>query len=89
MNTFSLNIASPDGNLYKGEAYNISVRGTEGDLAIMAGHIPFVTAVKECDCKVILADESGEVTKIGHLSGGLLTVGKEETILLSSSFEWK
>lgn len=85
MNTFKLNIASPTGSVYKGEAINLSVRGTEGELAVLAGHVPFVTAVRECDCKLILPDET---EKIGHTEGGLLTVGKEETIFLSSSFRW-
>lgn len=86
MNTFPLNIASPDGSRFKGEVINLSVRGTEGELAILAGHVPFVTAVKECDCKVILADGT---ERLAHTGGGLLTVGKEETIFLSSSFSWK
>ena len=47
MNTFGLTISSPDGNIFQGEAVKLSVRGIEGDLAVMAGHIPFITAVKD------------------------------------------
>ena len=86
MNTYKLTIASPDGNLFKGEAAGFLVRGTEGDLAILAGHIPFVTAVKPCDCKLPLTDGT---ERIGHTEGGLLTTGVEETIFLSGSFSWK
>ena len=46
MKTFLLIISTPDGEMFNGEAVNISLRGVEGDLAVMAGHIPFVTAVK-------------------------------------------
>lgn len=85
MNTFNLKIASPEGEIFKGNAYAVYLRGSEGDLAVMAGHIPFVTSVVECDCKVELPD-GGE--KTGHLSGGILTVSKDETVLLSDSFHW-
>ena len=54
MNTFKLTIASPDGNKFSDEAQMLTVRGIEGDLAIMAGHIPFITALQPCDCKIVL-----------------------------------
>jgi F-type H+-transporting ATPase subunit epsilon len=49
------------------------LRGTEGDLAIMAGHIPFVTAVVHGNCVIIAAE--GE-RKEGVIEEGLLTVDK-------------
>lgn len=85
MNTFRLIISSPDGNLYDGEVVSLSVRGTEGELAVMAGHIPFITSVKPCDCRVELEDGS---EKTGHTEGGLLSVSAEATTLLSDSFHW-
>ena len=86
MNTFKLTVSSPDGDIFSGEIVNLSLRGAMGDLAVMAGHIPFTTSVKPCDCKVELKDET---EKIGHIDGGLLTVGKDIVTLLSGSFEWK
>ena len=80
MNTFGLIISSPDGNIFEGEAIKLSVRGIEGELAVMAGHIPFITAVKECDCRIELADGT---EKTGHTAGGLLNVAKDSVILLS------
>ena len=85
MNTFSLVISTPDGHVWQGEAVMLTVRGAEGELAVMAGHIPFVTTVKPCDCKIELPD--GE-EKIGHTEGGLLTVSRESVTLLSGSFHW-
>lgn len=85
MKAFTLKISSPEGNLFAGEVVKLSVRGTEGDLAIMAGHIPFVSYVKPCDCKITLENEE---EKVGHISGGVLTVSKEQVILLSGSFSW-
>ena len=85
MNTFRLIIASPDGHLFDGEAVKVSMRGTEGDFAIMAGHIPFITSVKSGECKIELSDGA---EKIGYSDGGLLTVSKEAVTLLSGSFRW-
>ncbi|MBR2480962.1 MAG: hypothetical protein IKB56_06650 [Clostridia bacterium] len=46
MRTYLLKISSPEGDIFSENVVMLSVRGTEGDLAIMAGHIPFVTYVK-------------------------------------------
>ncbi len=85
MNTFHLIVSSPDGHLFNGDAVKITLRGAEGDLAVMAGHIPFVTSVQTCDCKIEFDDGT---EKIGHLDGGLLTVSSEDVTLLSGSFCW-
>lgn len=85
MNTFGLTISSPNGKIFKGEAIKLSVRGSEGELAVMAGHIPFITAVKDCDCRIELPDGS---EKKGHTTGGLLNVSKDSVILLSDCFNW-
>ncbi len=86
MNTFKLTIASPDGDILSADVTSLSVRGASGDLAVMAGHIPFVTSVKSCDCKIEFDDGS---EKIGRTDGGLLTVSSDKTTLLSGSFSWK
>ena len=86
MKTFKLIISSPEGDLFNGDAVCISVRGVEGDLAIMAGHIPFVTAIKPCECKIELED--GEV-KTGSAEGGILNVSSENVRLLAGSFKWE
>ena len=86
MSTFPLVISSPDGTVFKGEVTRLILRGACGDLAILAGHIPFITSVQPCDCRVTL--HSGE-EKVGHTDGGLLTVGADKVTLLSGSFMWK
>ncbi len=85
MKTFSLTISSPDGDIFKGEVTVISMRGTEGDFAVMAGHVPFVTAIKPGDCRIEFEDGT---EKVGHTEGGLLTVAADGVTLLSGSFSW-
>jgi F-type H+-transporting ATPase subunit epsilon len=77
-----LRISSPDGDLYRGDAEMLILRGTEGDLAIMAGHIPFVTAVVHGNCVIIAAE--GE-RKEGVIEEGLLTVDKDQVTVLTSA----
>ena len=86
MSAFRLIVSSPDGHLFDGEAVMLTLRGVEGELAILAGHVPFVTTVVPCDCKIESADET---VQIGHTEGGLLTVSSEAVTLLSGSFRWK
>jgi F0F1-type ATP synthase epsilon subunit len=52
----------------------------------MAGHIPFVTSVKPCDCKIELEDGT---EKYAHTDGGILTVSNEKVVFLSGAFNWK
>ncbi len=85
MKTFHLQIAAPDGLRYDGEAVQLSVRGLEGDLAILAGHIPFVTALKEGECRVYV----GDTVRRAKYSGGMLTVTKETVRMLSADFDWE
>jgi F-type H+-transporting ATPase subunit epsilon len=86
MNTFPLTISSPDGDLYRGEAEMLIVRGTEGELAVMAGHIPFVTAIVKGRCTLVTAEEE---RKEGEIGSGLLTVDKKQVTVLTSVLEWK
>jgi len=83
MNSFKLKISTPDGNVFEDEAVKFDVRGLEGDLAVMAGHIPFVTAVKPCKLKV----ETEEDEFFAEIGGGLLSVSADETVLLSSDYK--
>ena len=85
MKTYLLKISSPEGDLFSGEVVKLCVRGTEGELAVMAGHIPFVSYVKPCDLKIEIEDGN---EKIGHIQGGVLTVSKEKVILLSGEITW-
>ena len=86
MNTFPLTITSPDGALFDGEALGLFVRGIEGDLAVLAGHIPFITSVRAGDVHVDLPDGS---TRYATTEGGLLTVAPDQVTLLASHFVWK
>lgn len=85
MNTFKLTVSSPDGNKFCGECVKLDVRGVEGELAVMAGHIPFVTSVVKSPCTIWFEDGT---KKTATMDGGLLTVGQNSVMLLSGSFKF-
>lgn len=85
MNTFQLTVASPDGNTFSGDVWKLDVRGTEGELAIMTGHVPFITSLVPAPVTLWLDEDT---KKTARAEGGLLTVAKDRVILLSGSFRF-
>ena len=86
MSTYKLTIATPDGNQFQGEATALFLRGAEGDLAVLAGHTPFITSVQAGVCRIELPDESERTARV---DGGLLTVSENKVTLLSGTFRWE
>ena len=82
MKKFVLVVATPTGKVFDGEVTQLSVMGECGSLSVMADHIPFITNVKKCDCRIY--------TEEGILScktaGGLLSVTKECVRFITTSF---
>ena len=71
MRTFPLRIGTPDGLLFEGEVQRIVCRSITGDLAILAGHCNFCTALGMGEAHVIL--ENG-TSRSAACIGGMLTV---------------
>ncbi len=86
MNTYKLTVSSPDGTVFQEKVIELSLRGASGDLAVLAGHIPFMTSVQPGKCKVVLEDGT---ERFATVDGGLLTVANEGATLLSGSFQWE
>ena len=83
MRTFTLVVSSPDGTKFSGEVVKLDVRGGEGELAVMAGHIPFVTSLAKAPCVLWLGDGT---KKTASVDGGVLSVDKDSVTLISGSF---
>lgn len=86
MKTFKFVISTPEGNFFDGDIVKISLRGTEGELAVMANHTPFVTSVKPCSSHIELEDGT---VKTFNVERGLLSVSAEKVILMSGSAKWE
>ena len=86
MRTFPLRIGTPDGLLFEGEVQRIVCRSITGDLAILAGHCNFCTALGMGEAHVIL--ENG-TSRSAACIGGMLTVMDGNCSLLATTWEWQ
>ncbi len=86
MKTFKFVVSTPEGNLFEGDVVKVSLRGSEGDLAIMANHTPFVTSVVPCKCSLELEDG---ISKKLLVERGLLSVLADSVTLMSGSANWE
>lgn len=86
MRTFSLRIGTPDGLLYEGEVERIVCRSITGDMAVLAGHCNFCTALGMGEAHVVTEDGT---RREAACIGGMLTMIDGECSLLATTWEWK
>lgn len=86
MKTFPLRIGTPDGLLFEGNVERVVCRGITGDLAILAGHCNFCTALGMGEAHVILEDGN---KKEAACIGGMLSVMNGTCRVLATTWEWK
>lgn len=86
MKTFPLRIGTPDGLLFEGDVERVVCRSITGDLAILAGHCNFCTALGMGEAHVILEDGS---KKEAACIGGMLSVMDGTCRVLATTWEWK
>ena len=84
MSTFSLQIVTPDGLFFDGQAEKLVVRTLTGDVCILARHCDYVTALGMGEAQVFL--ENGKRT--AACIGGMLSVTDGHVRLVPTTFEW-
>ena len=84
MNGFELEIVTPDGLLYSGNANKIILRTSEGDVGILPRHSDYVAPLSIGLARVFTDD--GERT--AACSGGMVTVSGGVVRVVASTFEW-
>ena len=84
MNTFALKIVTPDGVQYEGQAQQLTVRTTSGDMGILAGHVNCVAPLGMGMATVVT--ETGR--RYGACMGGMVSVLGGEVNLVPTTFEW-
>ncbi len=85
MATFRLQVVSMDGLLYDGEVQRIKLRTIHGDLAILARHMNYVTAIGMGTATVVLED--GTERKAACI-GGMLTMMNNLCRVIPTTWEW-
>ena len=84
MTDFSLKIVTPYGLVYDGNAQELIVRTTSGDLGILAGHIGCVAPLGMGRATVIIDGQKRYAACIG----GMVSVVGSNVTLVPTTFEW-
>ncbi len=85
MATFRLQVVSMDGLEYDGEVQRIKLRTIHGDLAILARHMNYVTAIGMGTATVTMED--GTERKAACI-GGMLTMMNNLCRVIPTTWEW-
>ena len=83
--TFQLQIVTPDGLIFEGEAVKLFCRTIAGDVCILARHCNYMTALGMGEARVTLAD--GTVRRAACI-GGMLAVTGGRARLVATTWEW-
>lgn len=84
MTAFALKIVTPDGLAYDGQAEELIVRTTSGDMGILAGHINCVASLGMGRATVVMDGKRRYAACIG----GMLSVVDGKVTLVPTTFEW-
>lgn len=84
MTSFPLKIVTPDGLIFDGEAEELIVRSTTGEIAVMAKHTNFVTPLGMGRAVIV----SGGIRRTAACIGGMLSVVNGSVTLVPTTFEW-
>lgn len=84
MKTFPLKIVSPDGIKFEGEAQQLTLRTTTGDMGILAGHISCVAPLGMGPATVVLDGKR----RSAACMGGMVSVLNGAVTLTPTTFEW-
>ena len=84
MTSFPLKIVTPDGLEYDGQAEEVIVRTTSGDIGILAGHINCVAPLGMGQATIITDGKK----RCAACIGGMLSVVGGSVTLVPTTFEW-
>ena len=84
MTPFSLKIVTPDGVCYEGQAEEVIVRTTTGDMGFMAGHTNCVAPLGMGRATIVVDGQK----RYGACMGGMVTVLDGAVSLVATTFEW-
>lgn len=84
MSSFHLQIVTPDGLFFDGEAESLDVRATTGGVTILPRHINYVTPLGMGVATV----RTEERTRRAACIGGMLAMTNGECKLIATTFEW-
>ena len=85
MAQFKLEIVTPNRKFFDEDIEMLVVRTIDGDLAVLADHIPLVTPLSMGLLKLVYP---GGKARLATLCGGYMEVAKGKTTIVTDSAEW-
>ena len=84
MTLFQLDILTPERSFYSGPAEGVVVNTPDGELCVLANHVPLVTPLEIGTIRLHIGGEWKEA----FLSEGFMETGKNRTVIFSQACEW-
>ena len=84
-NTFHLQIVTVDGLAFDGNVQRVTLRTVHGDIAILARHINYCTAVGMGTARVLCEDGT---ERTAACIGGMISMMENECRLRPTTWEW-
>ena len=72
-------LVAPERELFSGDVDQVNAPGSEGEFGVLAGHAPFMTALKEGDVTVI----DGGARRVFTIQGGFADVTPQGLTILA------
>lgn len=82
--TFNLQIISPTRVFFDGDATMVEMKTSEGEIGVLAGHIPLTAILTPGVLKIHQEDGIKEAA----LHDGFVEIGKDKVTVLAESCEW-
>ena len=83
--SFHLEIRTPEQLIYAGDVTSVHAPGVEGNFQILAGHIPFLTALSVGEIRI---REASDTSQLMATSGGVFEVLRTGVTVLVETAEW-
>ena len=84
MSLFKLHISTPERIFFNSDVESVVLTSTEGELGVLSGHMPLVTALATGVIKI----RAGSEWKSAVVSGGFAEIKNDEVVVLADTAEW-
>ena len=85
MKPFHLEIVTPDGCVFDGDAESLLVHTDDGDVEILCGHADFLASLATGRARLIV----GGTERFASSSGGFISVNRDGVKLVAITFEFR
>ena len=81
--TFEVEVLTPEGEVYRGEAVQLSTRTVEGEVGILANHVPILAGLRPTTLRLHLA--GGERIEFAQAHGILQVFSNQAEVLVEEA----